>query len=126
MSDYQHQGEESRLNDRRDLKPDIIMIDKNEILGKIYVLMVKIRLRRSGRKNRPFYRIVVIDSRKARDGKYIESVGYYDPRDKKIFELNRDRINYWMSKGAQPTNTVSRLMRVLPAKPKGGSDEAVN
>lgn len=102
------------------------MIDKNEILGKIYVLMVKIRLRRSGRKNRPFYRIVVIDSRKARDGKYIESVGYYDPRDKKIFELNRDRINYWMSKGAQPTNTVSRLMRVLPAKPKGGSDEAVN
>ncbi len=89
-------------------------------------LMVRIRLRRSGRRNRPFFRIVVIDSRKARDGEYLENVGYYDPRDKRISNVNRDRIDYWISKGAKPTNTVSRLLRVLQSKSKGGNDEAVN
>ncbi len=88
--------------------------------------MVKIRLRRSGRRNRPFYRIVVTDSRKARDGEYLESVGYYDPIDKRIFNVNRDRIDYWISKGAKPTNTVSRLLRVSKPESKGGNDEAVN
>jgi small subunit ribosomal protein S16 len=78
--------------------------------------MVKIRLSRRGRKKIPFYRIVVTDSRKARDGEYIENVGHYDPR-KKELKLNRDRIEYWISKGAQPTNTVAKLI----AKDKGGS-----
>ena len=78
--------------------------------------MVKIRLTRIGKANSPFYRVVVIDSRKARDGDYIENVGHYDPR-KKEFKLKRDRIEYWISKGAQLTNTVARLM----AKAKGGS-----
>ncbi len=77
--------------------------------------MVKIRLTRMGRKKVPFYRIVVIDSKKARDAEYIEKVGHYDPR-KKELKLNRDRIEYWISKGAQPTNTVAKLM----AKEKGG------
>ena len=71
--------------------------------------MVKIRLSRKGRKKIPFYRIVVIDSEKARDGKFIERVGHYDPRSKEL-SLKRDRIEYWISKGAQPTNTVAKLI----------------
>jgi small subunit ribosomal protein S16 len=71
--------------------------------------MVKIRLTRKGKKKVPFYRIVVIDSKKARDGKFIERVGHYDPRSKEL-NLNRDRIEYWISKGAQPTNTVAKLI----------------
>ena len=78
--------------------------------------MVKIRLSRRGRKKIPFYRIVVTDSKKARDGEYIENVGHYDPR-KKELKLDRDRIEYWISKGAQPTNTVAKLI----TKAKGGS-----
>ncbi|MEE8596493.1 MAG: 30S ribosomal protein S16 [bacterium] len=71
--------------------------------------MVKIRLTRRGRKKIPFYRIVVIDSKKARDANYIEKVGHYDPRSKEL-KLNLDRIEYWISKGAQPTNTVAKLI----------------
>jgi small subunit ribosomal protein S16 len=71
--------------------------------------MVKIRLTRKGKKKVPFYRIVVIDSKKARDGKFIERVGHYDPRNKEL-SLKRDRIEYWISKGAQPTNTVAKLI----------------
>jgi small subunit ribosomal protein S16 len=78
--------------------------------------MVKIRLTRIGRKKVPIYRIVVIDSKKARDGEYIEKVGHYDPRKKELI-LNRDRVEYWISKGARPTNTVAKLI----AKDKGGS-----
>ncbi len=78
--------------------------------------MVKIRLTRIGKNKVPIYRVVVIDSKKARDGEYIEKVGHYDPR-KKELRLNRDRIEYWISKGAQPTNTVAKLI----AKEKGGS-----
>lgn len=74
-----------------------------------------------GRKNVPFYRIVVIDSRKARDGEYIEYVGWYDPRHKKL-EVERDRIDYWLSKGAQPTVRVAKII----AKAKGGSDETAH
>jgi small subunit ribosomal protein S16 len=78
--------------------------------------MVKIRLSRLGRNKIPFYRIVVMDSKKARGGEYIENVGHYDPRHKKL-TIKRDRIEYWISQGAQPTNTVAKLI----AKDKGGS-----
>jgi len=78
--------------------------------------MVKIRLTRIGRNKIPIYRVVVIDSEKARDGKYIEKVGHYDPRRKEL-RLDRDRIEYWISKGAKPTITVAKLI----AKAKGGS-----
>ncbi len=71
--------------------------------------MVKIRLTRMGRKKIPFYRIVVVDSKKARDANYIEKVGHYDPRSKEL-KLNRGRIEYWISKGAQLTNTVAKLI----------------
>jgi small subunit ribosomal protein S16 len=62
-----------------------------------------------GLRNRPAYRVVVIDSRKARDGKYLESVGHYDPRTK-LLELKTERIEHWVSKGAQTSDTVGRLL----------------
>ena len=71
--------------------------------------MLKIRLRRMGLRNRPAYRVVVIDSRKARDGKYLESVGHYDPRTK-LLDLKTERIGHWVSKGAQTSDTVGRLL----------------
>jgi small subunit ribosomal protein S16 len=74
--------------------------------------MVKIRLRRVGRKNAPFYRILVADSQSPRDGKFIEIIGQYAPR-KSEGSLNVDeaRANYWLSVGAQPTDTVRSLLR---------------
>ncbi|MBN2465961.1 30S ribosomal protein S16 [candidate division WOR-3 bacterium] len=71
--------------------------------------MLRIRLRRMGLRNRPAYRVVVIDSRKARDGEYLESVGHYDPRTK-LLELKTERIGHWVSKGAQTSDTVGRLL----------------
>ena len=72
--------------------------------------MVKIRLRRMGLRSRPTYRVVAIDSRRARDGKYLESVGNYDPRSK-LLNLDMDRVNHWLSRGAEPSDTVGRLIR---------------
>jgi small subunit ribosomal protein S16 len=72
--------------------------------------MVKIRLKRMGKRNQPYYRIVVIDSRRSRDGKYIESVGHYNPRDKNLI-INKERVEYWLSKGAKPSNTAGRLWK---------------
>lgn len=72
--------------------------------------MVRIRLRRMGLRHRPTYRIVVIDSRKARDGKYIESIGNYNPRSKDLW-VNLERADYWLSVGAQPSGTALSLIR---------------
>ena len=71
--------------------------------------MLKIRLRRMGLRNRPTYRVVVIDSRKARDGEYLESVGHYDPRTK-LLDIKTERIEHWVSRGAQTSDTVGRLV----------------
>lgn len=71
--------------------------------------MLRIRLRRMGLRNRPTYRVVVIDSHKARDGKYLEAVGHYDPRTKHL-DLDSERISHWLSRGAQASDTVSRLV----------------
>ncbi len=74
--------------------------------------MVKIRLRRMGAKKAPWYRIVVADSRAPRDGRFIEEVGTYDPAaDSDKLKVNMDRVQYWISKGAQPTDTVRGLMK---------------
>jgi small subunit ribosomal protein S16 len=62
-----------------------------------------------GLRNRPTYRVVVIDSHKARDGKYLEAVGHYDPRTKHL-DLDSERISHWLSRGAQASDTVSRLV----------------
>ena len=72
--------------------------------------MTVIRLTRMGRKKRPFYRIVVTDSRKRRDSGWIESIGYYDPmKDPKVIKLDEERYNYWLSLGAQPSERVKKL-----------------
>jgi len=71
--------------------------------------MVKIRLTRTGRKNHATYRVVAIDSRKARDSKAIEFLGHFLPHDKEV-KLETDRIKYWLSVGAQPSDTVARLL----------------
>lgn len=74
--------------------------------------MVKIRLRRMGARKRPYYRIVVIDARKPRDGRALESIGYYHPveAEDRQFSVQEDRVRYWLSVGAQPTNTIKRLL----------------
>ena len=72
--------------------------------------MTVIRLTRMGRKKRPFYRIVVTDSRKRRDSGWIESIGYYDPlTDPATVKLDKERYNYWLSVGAQPSARVKKL-----------------
>lgn len=75
-------------------------------------MSVKIRLKRAGTKGRPFYRVVVIDSRMQRDGRFIEELGYYDPLEKpQVFNVDRDKAQMWISKGAQPSDTVFNLLK---------------
>lgn len=77
----------------------------------MYYLSVKIRLSRRGRKKSPFYKVVVADSRCPRDGKIIEEVGYYNPLRTPIeLKLNEEKINAWLSNGAQPTQIVKDLL----------------
>ena len=74
--------------------------------------MVKIRLRRTGRKKQPTFRIVVADSQSPRDGKFIEVIGQYMPRQgEQALNLKADRVHYWLDSGAQPTDTVRSLLR---------------
>jgi small subunit ribosomal protein S16 len=74
--------------------------------------MVRIRLRRVGRKKTPIYRIVVADSRAPRDGRFIEIIGQYSPRQgESAIDLKTDRANYWLDHGAQPSDTVRSLLR---------------
>ena len=74
--------------------------------------MVKIRLARHGGKKHPFYRIVVADSQSPRNGRYIEQLGTYDPSTSPAtVRLESEKVNAWLEKGAQPTNTVSQLIR---------------
>lgn len=75
-------------------------------------MSVKIRLKRMGTKKRPYFRVVVVDSRAPRDGRTIEEIGYYHPieaEDKQV-SLDVERIKDWLGKGARPTITVKRLM----------------
>jgi len=76
--------------------------------------MVVIRLSRGGAKNRPFYNVVVADSRCRRDGRFIERVGFYNPvasEGTEALRLDQDRIGYWTSNGAQLSDTVARLVK---------------
>ncbi|EHO41663.1 30S ribosomal protein S16 [Caldithrix abyssi] len=75
-------------------------------------MAVRIRLRRMGRKKRPFYRIVAADSRSPRDGRFIETLGTYNPLEEPAsVEIQEERIFYWLQNGAQPTQTVKNLLR---------------
>jgi small subunit ribosomal protein S16 len=74
--------------------------------------MVRIRLRREGRKKSPMYRIVVADSRAPREGRFIEIIGTYQPRNSaNAIDLKQDRANYWLDVGAQPSDTVRSILR---------------
>lgn len=74
--------------------------------------MVKIRLRRIGAKKAPFYRIVVADSRFARDGRFIEEIGYYDPtKEPSVVKIDADKAKQWLANGAQATDAVRVLLK---------------
>jgi small subunit ribosomal protein S16 len=81
--------------------------------------MLAIRLRRAGSKKRPFFRIVVADSRAARDSSFVEILGHYNPRTKPaLVDVNKERIDYWLGHGARPSDSVRTLMaRHLTPKP---------
>ncbi len=73
--------------------------------------MVRIRLRRQGARRQPTYRIVVADIRSPRDGRFIENLGYFNPRtEPETIEINKERASYWLSVGAQPSDAVARLL----------------
>ena len=75
--------------------------------------MVKVRLARFGRKKRPFYRIVVTDSRKRRDSGWIESIGYYNPMtEPATVKMDLDRLSYWLGVGAQMSERVTKLKKI--------------
>ena len=73
--------------------------------------MLKIRLARMGKKRQPTYRVVIADARKPRDGAFVEIVGHYNPRtEPTTFEVDADKIRDWLTKGAQPTERVGKLL----------------
>lgn len=78
--------------------------------------MVKIRLMRVGKRKQPSYRVVVADARSPRDGRIIEAIGHYHPRqDPSVISIDSDRAVYWLERGAQPSNTVRNLLRISGA-----------
>ena len=80
--------------------------------------MVVIRLRRAGSKKRPFFRVVVTDSRSARDSSYVEVLGTYNARTKpEVLKINQERLAHWLKLGAQPSDTVRTLVDRMPPAP---------
>ncbi|MBM3694579.1 MAG: 30S ribosomal protein S16 [Actinobacteria bacterium] len=76
-------------------------------------MAVRIRLTRTGKKKQPSYRVVVADGRAPRDGRYIEQIGRYDPRQEpSVIEIDQERATYWLQHGAQPSEPVRRLLQV--------------
>jgi small subunit ribosomal protein S16 len=88
-------------------------------------MAVSIRLRREGAKNRPYFKIVVADSRSPRDGKFIEIIGTYDPKKRdQNSTLQVERAEYWMARGAQPSDTVRSLIKKTKKEPAKSSAAA--
>ena len=90
--------------------------------------MVVIRLRRAGSKKRPFFRVVVTDSRSARDSSFIEILGHYNPRTRPaVVNVDKERVDYWLGKGAQPSDSVRTLIArhlTVPAAPAATAGSA--
>jgi len=80
-------------------------------------MAVKIRLSRIGKKNAPVFRIVAIDSRSARDGAPLEVLGTYNPVNHQVVQFNADRINYWVSTGAQVSDSVKKIQKLHTSSP---------
>lgn len=89
--------------------------------------MLVIRLRRAGSKKRPYFRVVVTDSRAARDSSFVEVLGNYNPRTKpETLTVKRDRLTYWLNAGAQPSDSVRTLVsRMPPAAAEAPAAEAL-
>lgn len=86
-------------------------------------MAVKLRLMRMGKKKHPTYRVVAADSRSPRNGRFIEILGTYDPRaEPSVVKIDTEKANHWISEGAQPTETVARLLRVAEAQPVPAAD----
>jgi small subunit ribosomal protein S16 len=86
---------------------------------------VRVRLKRVGSKKNPIWRVVVTDQRSPRDGRFIESVGHYNPQTQpSTIVLDQPRLEHWLSRGAVPTNTVKKLMRAAPADAPAPEAEA--
>lgn len=89
--------------------------------------MIKIRLRRMGAKKRPFYRVVVADSRSPRDGRFLDEIGYYDPtKNPAVIKIDEAKAVRWMSNGAQPTDTARSLLRKSGILKKIHEDKIAN
>ena len=82
--------------------------------------MLSIRLRRTGTTKRPYYRVVVADSRDWRDGRFVEVLGHYDPRNNPmVVKIDQERARYWISKGARASDTVRSLLKKTAAEAQG-------
>ena len=80
--------------------------------------MLAIRLRRTGSKKRPYFRVVVTDSRTARDSSFVEVLGSYNPRTQpETLDIKRDRLEYWLKAGARPSDTIRTLVARMPPAP---------
>jgi small subunit ribosomal protein S16 len=89
--------------------------------------MVVIRLRRAGSKKRPFFRVVVTDSRAARDSSYVEVLGQYNPRaNPEVLKIDRERLTHWLKLGAQPSDTVRTLVDRLPEAPAPAAEASAS
>lgn len=87
--------------------------------------MLKIRLRRMGSRHRPFYRVVVSDSRRTPTAAALDEVGYYDPRrSPSLFKVDMDKVDHWLARGAQPSETVSKLVSKARKGAFDGAEEA--
>jgi len=91
--------------------------------------VVVIRMARGGAKNRPFYNIVVADSRMPRDGRFIERIGFYNPKaadNEPKYRLALDRVAHWVSQGAQPSDAVKKLIKRGKKEAAGAAPQAAN
>jgi small subunit ribosomal protein S16 len=87
--------------------------------------MLAIRLRRMGSKKRPYFRVVVTDSRTARDSSFVEVLGYYNPRTRpERLDIKRDRFDHWLKAGAQPSDSIRTLVKRIPAAPAAAEQPA--
>ena len=87
--------------------------------------MLVIRLRRAGSKNRPFFRVVVTEGKSARDGRFVEVIGHYNPRTKpETLVLDQDRVAHWIKAGATPSDTVRTLIDRMPPAPPVAAEAA--
>jgi len=86
--------------------------------------VVKLRLMRMGKKKQPTYRVVAADSRSPRDGRFIEIVGTYEPRaEPSVVKLDQAKVQKWLSQGAQPTETVAKLIKIAASAPAPAATE---